>query len=118
MLFIELNESHQFVCYCENLEQVAPEHKDFVIEVTEELKELLGNKKPWFLETVEKKLYNIDDIDKFIEIEVPKSKEQLLYEKNEKLKQNILFLQQKQEEDKIQMQLAIAELIEMQGGGV
>jgi len=69
MYYIELDETNQFTAYCENKSQVAPEHATFVIQITDALYQLLLKKMPWTIATPDfTKVYDIPDIDLFVEI--------------------------------------------------
>ncbi|MGN9161206.1 hypothetical protein [Clostridium sulfidigenes] len=88
-MFVELDNENRFVQYHQDKDMVAPEHKDFTIEVTEELYKLLQGKKPWQLTTIENKIYiyDVQDGEKFVEIIVvqPKTELEILKETVEEL---------------------------------
>lgn len=67
-MYVELNSSFNYIKYHDDLNNVAPENKNFVIEITEQLYEELQNKKPWKMNNIINKIYDIQDLSEFVEI--------------------------------------------------
>jgi hypothetical protein len=68
-MFVELDNTNQFVQYHTLITQVAPEHANYVIQVTDALYQLLINIVPWGLVTIDTtKVYDTPDIALFVEI--------------------------------------------------
>lgn len=80
-MYIELDENNNFVAYCENKDQAAPEHINSIIEITPELSVALQIIKPWKLDTIEIRIYDMADINLFKEILPGKSVEAISIER-------------------------------------
>jgi len=68
-MYIELNENNNFTAYCKDINQVAPEHSKYIIQVTPELYQLLILKMPWTIAAPDfTKVYDTPDNNLFKEI--------------------------------------------------